>query len=216
MSKYTEKEQEQFLNQYNGFIHMMTQKYVRHLKDYEYEDLLQEFRMILLEALEKYVDDGRAKFSSFAGLLMKNRFIYLKRLEKAEKRPDYLLTLDDDISDSEHAESFLDIATSLYEDEPTPEEIDFQVKLERDIIQELSKYERGFITLDYYINQMSTQEIADKYHMSISLVKYINKVNLMKLKNTFREFLKDTGIEESSFNLDDFNETYNKEFFNGK
>lgn len=216
MSKYTEKEQEQFLKQYNGFIHMMTQKYVRHLKDYDYEDLLQEFRMILIDALDIYVDDGRAKFSSFAGLLMKNKFINLKRLEMAEKRPDYLLTLDIDISDSEYAESFLDIATTMYDDEPTPEERDFQIKLERDIIQELSKYERGFITIDYYINQMSTQEIADKYHMSISLVKYINKVNLMKLKNTFREFLKDTSVEESSFSLDDFNETYDKEFFNGK
>lgn len=216
MSKYTETEQEQLLKQYNGFIHMMTQKYERYLKDYDYEDLLQEFRMILLEALDKYVDDGRAKFSSFAGLLMKNRFIYLKRKEKAEKRPDYLLTLDIEITDDEYADSFLDIATSLYDDEPLPSEKDFYIRLETDIIQELSKYDRGFITLDYYINEMSTQEIADKYHMSISLVKHINKVNIMKLKNTFREFLKDGTIDESSFDLEEFNDTYDKEFFNGK
>lgn len=216
MSKYTEKEQEQFLNQYNGFIHMMTQKYVRHLKDYDYEDLLQEFRMILLEALEKYADDGRAKFSSFAGLLMKNRFIYLKRSEMALKRPDYLLTLDDDISDSESADSFLDIVEGMYDDEPTPDEVDYYTRLEQDIIQELSKYERGFITIDYYINEMSTQEIADKYRISISLAKHINKVNLMKLKNSFREHLKDNSIDNSSFDLEDFNETYDKEFFNGK
>lgn len=216
MSKYTEKEQEQFLSQYNGFIHMMTQKYVRYLKNHEYEDLLQEFRMMLLEALEKYVDDGRAKFSSFAGLLMKHKFIYLKRSEMALKRPNYLLTLDDDISDIEYADSFLDIVEGMYDDEPTPDEQDYHVRLERDIIQELSKYERGFITIDYYLNEMSTQEIADKYNISISLVKHINKINIMKLKNTFKEFIKDKREDDIDFDLKNFNETYDKEFFDGK
>ena len=63
---------------------------------------------------------------------------------------------------------------------------------------------------------MSTQEIANKYHISISLVKHINKVNLLKLKNSFREHLKNNNIDNSSFDLQDFNETYDKEFFNGK
>jgi RNA polymerase sigma factor (sigma-70 family) len=217
MNRYSEKEQEQFIKQYDGFIHFMVRKYVGKLRNYDYDDLLQEFRMSFLEACEKYEDDGRAKLSSFAGLVIKNRFIYLKRQEMALKRPDYELVLDDMHNDFDFGgDDMLNAVESMYDDEPTPEEHDYQFRLEQDILSELSKMARGQITIDYFINEMSTQEIADKYRISISLVKHINKLNILKLKNIFKEHLKYYNSIEEQFDLEDFNDTYEKGFFNGK
>jgi DNA-directed RNA polymerase specialized sigma subunit len=112
-------------------------------------------------------------------------------------------------------DDMLNAVESMYDDEPTPEEHDYQFRLEQDILSELSKMARGQITIDYFINEMSTQEIADKYRISISLVKHINKLNILKLKNIFKEHLKDYNVEEQ-FDLEDFNDTYEKGFFNGK
>lgn len=214
MNKVDDKELESLLNQYNGFIHMMTIKYHRFLRTYEFDDLLQEFRMKFIDAVNTH-DYDKGKLTTFSGLLMKHHFVYLKRHEMAQKRPDLLFTLDLDIQEFEDGGSFLDIATTMYDIEPTPHEQFLRDKLEKEIKEELSKMHRGSITWDFFLNEMSTNDIAEKYNISIALVKYINKINIMKLKNKFKDYIVD-DFDNEQFNLDDFNDIYDKEFFNGK
>lgn len=214
MSKYTEKELNALLERYNGFIHMMTLKFHKSLRTYDFEDLLQEFRMKFVEGAEIH-DEEKGKLTTFTGTLMKNHFIILKRFEMAQKRPDFLLTLDEDISLGEEGDTFVEIAQGLYENELTPHEQFLQDKLEKEVKTELSKMPRGFITEDYFLNEMGTNEIAEKYKISPALVKYTNKINIMKLRNKFKDYITD-NFDSDKFDIDDFNDTYDKEFFDGK
>lgn len=209
----TQKEQEQLLKKYEGFIHFMAQKFHKDLRLYDFDDLLQEFRMALLSAWEKH-DDTQGKFTTFAGLVMKHRFFYLLREQRADKRPDYLLTLDEEIIEDESG-SFIDIATSLYEKEKTPHEIYKEELLSKQILKELDKMERGFITKELIYNDVSVQDLAVKYGVSENLIKLNNKQNILRLKTIFKDLIIEY-VGEDSFSLKDFNETYEEGFFDGK
>jgi DNA-directed RNA polymerase specialized sigma subunit len=207
------KEQEHLLKKYEGFTHFMVQKFQKNLKIYDYDDLLQEFRMVLLEAWEKH-DETQGKFLTFAGLLMKHKFLYLLREQKAEKRPDYLLTLDKEVVENEDV-SFVDIAVSLYEQEKTPHELYKERLLTRQILEELEKMDRGFITKEMIYEEISVQDLAVKYNVSESLIKLTNKHNLLRLKTIFKDLVIENQGEDT-FSLEEFNDTYEKGFFDGK
>lgn len=214
MSNHNEKELEALVKKYNGFVHFMARKYYMSLRDYSLEDLLQEFRMKLIEAHETH-DSSKGKFTTFAGLVMTHHFYYLKRLENAEKRPDYVLSLDREVQGMNTEIPVLELVSGMYDDPLTPHEQAFYDKIEKDIKKSLEAMPRGHMTIDYYLNEMSTEDIAKKNNVSGALVKYVNKMNILKLKAIFKEYIRDDEIKEQ-FSLDEFNETYDKEFFNGK
>ena len=145
---------------------------------------------------------------------MKHRFLYLLREQSAEKRPDYLLTLDEEIQENENG-NFIDIATSLYDMEKTPHELYKERLLTREILDELKKMDRGFITKELIYDEVSVQDLAVKYGVSESLIKLTNKHNILRLKTIFKDLVIANQGEET-FSLEDFNQTYTKEFFNGE
>lgn len=182
----TSKEQEDLLKKYDGFVHFMAKKYHGSLKIHEYEDLVQEFRMALIEAREKH-DDTQGKFTTFAGLLMKHRFLHILRDENAEKRPDYVLTLDEAITNgNDKSENFIDIAEPMWEYEKTPHEIYIEERFANDILDVLDSFSRGFITRQLLYDGLSVKEVAEKNNMSEDLVRLTHKLNVLRL----RTFLK--------------------------
>lgn len=211
----SEKEQELLLMKYNGFIYFMAKKY-NNLEGYDFEDIVQLFRMTFLEAVQKH-DDKQGKLTTFAGLMMKQAYIQEKRKQMAFKRGSLELVLDENYGDDDFykSDNILDIIEPMYDENPTPETAERMQFLEQGILEELDKLNRGYITKDLLYHDLSVQEVAEKYDISESLVKLINKVNLMRLKNTFKEFII-VDEDNQQFDLDDFNEVYDKEFFNGK
>lgn len=215
LQKMTSKEQEDLLKKYNGFVHFMAKKYHGSLKIHEFDDLLQEFRMCLIEAKEKH-DETQGKFTTFAGLTMKHRFLRILRDENAEKRPNYLLSLDEEVSDEFNKNSsFLDFAEPMWDNEKTPHEIYVEEKFSKDILRALNGFHRGFITKQLLYEEKSVKEVSELNNMSEDLVRLTHKLNVLRLKTIFKdEVILSEG--DDKFDLDDFNNFYERGFFDGK
>ena len=148
--------------------------------------------------------------------VIEDMYAVLTSIENSGEEPNYVLTLDEAITNgNDKSENFIDIAEPMWEYEKTPHEIYIEERFANDILDVLDSFSRGFITRQLLYDGLSVKEVAEKNNMSEDLVRLTHKLNVLRLRTFFKEdVISNEGDEK--FDLDEFNDTYDKEFFNGE
>lgn len=166
---------ERLLIEYDPLIVKLAQNNPVH--GYDPEDLEQEFRMIFLKCVENYDDTKGAKFDTYFITSCKNKVKKIKAKMYADKRP--LIELSLNRIDKETGLEML----QLYEANNTP---DYDEVLLQEIVDSLVSMENGDITLDYFFEEMTYEQLAEKYGMTLSKVYRTNTKNLESLRKIYQ------------------------------
>lgn len=144
---------------------------------YDPEDLEQEFRMVFLKCVENFDDTKGAKFETYFITSCKNKVKKIQAKMYADKRP--LIELSLNRIDKETGLEML----QLYQSNDTP---DYDEVLAQEITDSLISMENGEITLDYFFEEMTYEQLAEKYAMTVSMVYRINTKNLEALRKIYK------------------------------
>jgi DNA-directed RNA polymerase sigma subunit (sigma70/sigma32) len=129
------------LNKHEALINKLS--YTNKVYGYDKEDLQQEFRMILLDCVDKFDDKRGIKFSTYFVKSCNNKVRKLRVKEKDEHHASLNVKLG-----NEDGQEFLD----LVEDEVVnPMEYVIGVELNDDIMSELDKLPYGFYSKMYLL-----------------------------------------------------------------
>ena len=139
----------------------------------EYDDLIQEGYEIVLEGIEEYDEKKGAHFLGYIGLRLK--YHYLNKHRKVE----YYCSLNEPIGDGD-----LEILDTIEGNELDPLEYLLEgeewKRLNRKL-NILTKRQRQII-IEFYINQLTLEEIAEKLGISYRTVANTKHIAINKLK----------------------------------
>jgi RNA polymerase sigma factor (sigma-70 family) len=166
---------EKLLIEYDPLIVKLS-KY-NQVQGYDEEDLQQEFRMVFLKCYKNYDKTKGAKFDTYFITSCKNKVKKIKAKMYADKRPliEYSLNRID-------RETGLEML-QLYEDKRKQEYDDV---LLQEIIDSLSTMEFGDLTMDYFFEEMTYEELSKKYEISVSKAYRKNINNLENLRKIYK------------------------------
>lgn len=143
---------------------------------YDPDDLEQEFRMVLLKCVKNFDDTKGAKFETYFITSCKNKIKKIKAKMYADKRP--LIELSLNRIDKETGLEFI----QLYQANDEP---DYDEQLLQEITDSLASMENGELTMDYFLEELTYEQLAEKYHMSLSKVYRINTKNVDNLRKIY-------------------------------
>jgi len=142
-------------------------------KEAEYEELLQEGRLVVLEAMESFDPNKEVHFLGYVKLMLK--YYYLNKYK--EKR---FLSLNEKTGE-DNEEEIIDLL--VYEEDSALDKI---IKSEGsnmllDAIFSLPQSQRDII-IDFYLERLSIPEIAKKYNITYRSVVYTKGKAIEKLR----------------------------------
>jgi len=159
------------LLKYDKRVRQLARMY--YVPGYDTDDLEQEFRMLLLKCGNNYKPEIGAAFETYFITSCKNKVKSLQRDLKREKRPKVEFSLNEED----------------YRGVPLIDSITYTVEADSAtlalILDELDKLPNKEITIDYYLNGMTLQEISNKTDLSLSMVYRLNNENVETLKKVF-------------------------------
>lgn len=141
----------------------------RYMRDYflryvEYEDLMQEARLVMLDAIERYDSEKGMRFSGYYRLMLQHHIYGIIRKENAHRRKcdRSALSFDELLESSK-------IAQMAFIDYQTPEHVLALREAYRDYGELLSKFEKEVYLL--FIRGLSIKAIADELEVEYIRVK---------------------------------------------
>lgn len=143
---------------------------------WDWEDILQEFRMVLVNVADKFDDKSGKDFEAYLILSCQNRVRNIIRATQAKRRPQVYLNLDTPNDDFEV--SPLDLIPS--------DEGDYDKEKIAEIVELLSKMKHGKITLDYFLGRMSFKETAKNNGIGVSKTHVEHMKNIERVKNAMK------------------------------
>jgi RNA polymerase sigma factor (sigma-70 family) len=145
---------------------------------YDPEDLEQEFRMVFLKCIENFDDTKGAKFETYFITSCKNKVKKIQAKMYADKRPLIELSLN-----RIDKETGLEII-NMYQANNDP---DYDELLLQEITDSLASMENGEVTMDYFFEEMTYEQLAEKHGMTVSKVYRINTKNLESLRKIYQK-----------------------------
>jgi RNA polymerase sigma factor (sigma-70 family) len=165
------------LNEFEKTIVNLT-KYNK-VKGYDPDDLAQDLRMLLIHCVEHFDPTRNVKFKTY---FIKSSLNYIYKMQK--KYYNYYSNQIDIIGQNKNS-SFEEALDSYYIRDI---EEDY-LSLIPDILDRLKKLPQGNITLEYYFDNMTQQQLAEKYKISQVMVHKILQNNLAELKKFAKELI---------------------------
>lgn len=184
---------EKNLNKYNGLIKHMADRYK--LDGYEKDDLIQEFRMLLIEALDTFDDTRGAAFKTYFILIVRTWVHHQIVKINAEKRGRLVRTVRPKRSrlvsmpSTDYLEEFLD-------ERSTPDKLEKEMRVVEFVIDCLKEMKYGDYTRKILIEGNTLQGTAKEYNVSFQFVHQEHKKNLKKLRELLieHEYVKEEGV----------------------
>jgi RNA polymerase sigma factor (sigma-70 family) len=176
----SDKEYEELLNEHIGLIRFFANKYK--IRNYEKEDLIQEFSMVLLKAKKNYDESKKTSFETFFTTYVKTWVHDKLETQSTQKRGKDVFILNNNFiveTDETNKELVELIPDNI---NLTPEEIYFNESVFEFINLELDKMNNGHFTKEYLFEGKTNVDIGKKYNVSTSYVNMVNKINREKLK----------------------------------
>jgi RNA polymerase sigma factor (sigma-70 family) len=171
-------EYEKELKEYDGLLNHLARRYK--IDGYDFDDLKQEFSLLLVKALDGYKNGTGAKFETFFTRYVKWWVANKLRTEMTEKYSK-LEGVDDDI--------FFDLYAS---DIRQPDDLEKEERLIEFVKSELDNLKTGDFTYRILFEQQTLKEVSDFYGVSFQYVHAEHKRNLEKIKQLLldNEFIK--------------------------
>lgn len=171
-----QERQEKALIEYDGLIKDLAKYHPIH--GYDKEDIEQEFRLVLLKAVENFDPTKGIQFTTYFITSCKNVVKKIKKREYADKRPrvDLLLDKTDPRTGVKFIKYFADV------DEDKGDKV-----LASIVIEKLEELETGGLTLDRYLGGLTYEELAEKYELSLSKAYRVDKSNIEEVKARMKE-----------------------------
>lgn len=163
------------LMEYDNLIRQLA--HTNPVHGYEPEDLAQEFRMVFLKCYEKYDETKKIKFDTYFITSCKNRVKNIKAKIYAGRRPLIELSLN-----RINQETGLELI-NYFQDNTVDDRLE---SLAQDIVDTLEAMDFGYITMDYFFEEMTFEQLAEKYDMSLSKVYREHKENLQILRKMYQ------------------------------
>ena len=143
------------------------------MKEFDYEDLLQEGYICLWNAIKTYDKNNKSSFSNYACCCIKNRLVnYLNKPRRVYHREQYLLdlSLDKEVDEKNHI--------AFHEVMGVKQERDLNLYIAlKDVLKSLDKNDIKTKILFDKIKGYTRKEIAQKYNMSFNTVNaYLSKI----------------------------------------
>lgn len=155
---------------YNSMLHSLIKN--KFIDGHEKEDLMQLCYMKLYQCMQDFDESKGVKFGTYLYNSVNNMLIDMIRRQTISKMPKLVFVSGDDL-----------ILLGAV-DESNESSVDNLYKLD-DIIKELLKLPRGYITYMIYVMGMSFQEVSKIENISKPRISVLNKRNLTKLNEIF-------------------------------
>jgi RNA polymerase sporulation-specific sigma factor len=164
-----------------GFIHYIVNKY--NVSEQRYDEFMSLAMYGFLKAIRAYRIETEFKFLTLARKCMMNEIGMQLR-----KKENFIVSLDEVIGSDGEGGNLVVGDTLDNGEEPVEETVIKNDRLERVLNRYLKclKIVHRKIVIDYYLNEMTQVEIAEKYNRSQAWVKKVLGESIMKMKRVSR------------------------------